>query len=251
MKAMVLPAVGRKLRLGKRPCRNRARVRSACASRPAASAAPTCTSSTANFPTSGCRSCRDTRSSASSRRSERASRLSRSADASAFPGWATPAASVPTARATRESLRSPALHRPQPRRRLRDPCRGRCRLTLFRSTATTLSRRAADVRRPDRLALAEACGRGQARSASTASVPRRTSSRRSADGRGGVFAFTRPGDATASLCALARRAWAGGSDRSPPEPLDAAILSRRSVRWCRPRCGPFARAVASSAPAST
>lgn len=40
-----------------------------------------------------------------------------------------------------------------------------------------------------------------------------------------VFAFTRPGDAEAQ--AFARRlgaAWAGGSDETPPAPLDAAIL---------------------------
>lgn len=40
-----------------------------------------------------------------------------------------------------------------------------------------------------------------------------------------VFAFTRPGDTAAQ--ALARTvgcAWAGGSDETPPEPLDAALL---------------------------
>ncbi len=40
-----------------------------------------------------------------------------------------------------------------------------------------------------------------------------------------VFAFTRPGDAAAQ--AFARTlgaAWAGGSDRPPPQPLDAAII---------------------------
>jgi len=40
-----------------------------------------------------------------------------------------------------------------------------------------------------------------------------------------VFAFTRPGDAATQ--AFARRlgaTWAGGSDESPPEPLDAAII---------------------------
>ena len=40
-----------------------------------------------------------------------------------------------------------------------------------------------------------------------------------------VFAFTRPGDATAQ--AFARRlgaVWAGGADETPPEPLDAAII---------------------------
>jgi alcohol dehydrogenase, propanol-preferring len=47
-----------------------------------------------------------------------------------------------------------------------------------------------------------------------------------AEGQGRqVFAFTRPGDATAQ--AFARRlgaVWAGGADEAPPEPLDAAIV---------------------------
>ncbi|MCX7960781.1 MAG: zinc-dependent alcohol dehydrogenase family protein [Burkholderiales bacterium] len=45
-----------------------------------------------------------------------------------------------------------------------------------------------------------------------------------ADGRR-VYAFTRPGDSDAQAFARACGAhWAGGSDESPPEPLDAAIL---------------------------
>lgn len=40
-----------------------------------------------------------------------------------------------------------------------------------------------------------------------------------------VFAFTRPGDAQAQAFARERgAAWAGGSDQTPPEPLDAAII---------------------------
>src|SRR5271165_4592196 len=40
-----------------------------------------------------------------------------------------------------------------------------------------------------------------------------------------VFAFTRPGDVGAQTFARSMGAnWAGGSDESPPEPLDAAIL---------------------------
>jgi alcohol dehydrogenase, propanol-preferring len=40
-----------------------------------------------------------------------------------------------------------------------------------------------------------------------------------------VFGFTRPGDAAAQAFALRLGAeWAGGSDQSPPEPLDAAII---------------------------
>ncbi len=40
-----------------------------------------------------------------------------------------------------------------------------------------------------------------------------------------VFAFTRPGDASAQAFALSLGAvWAGGSDAPPPKPLDAAII---------------------------
>jgi len=40
-----------------------------------------------------------------------------------------------------------------------------------------------------------------------------------------VYAFTRPGDAAAQKFARTLgAAWAGGSDQSPPEPLDAAII---------------------------
>ena len=40
-----------------------------------------------------------------------------------------------------------------------------------------------------------------------------------------IFAFTRPGDATAEAFALTLGAsWAGASDEAPPHPLDAAIL---------------------------
>ena len=40
-----------------------------------------------------------------------------------------------------------------------------------------------------------------------------------------IFAFTRPGDATSQAFARSLGAvWAGGSDSTPPEPLDAAII---------------------------
>ena len=63
-------------------------------------------------------------------------------------------------------------------------------------------------------------------SASTASARRRISSRRSRAHQGReIYAFTRPGDAKAQEFALQLGAvWAGGSDETPPEPLDAAII---------------------------
>jgi propanol-preferring alcohol dehydrogenase len=40
-----------------------------------------------------------------------------------------------------------------------------------------------------------------------------------------VYAFTRPGDAvTQAFARTLGAAWAGGSDETPPEPLDAAII---------------------------
>ena len=85
---------------------------------------------------------------------------------------------------------------------------------------------AAALRRADRLPLAEDGRRRQRVSASTASAPRPISWRRwrGAQGRR-VFAFTRPGDARAQDFARELgAAWAGGSDETPPETLDAAII---------------------------
>ena len=63
-------------------------------------------------------------------------------------------------------------------------------------------------------------------SASTASAPRPTSWRRWRAIRAAeIFAFTRPGDAQAQAFARELGAvWAGGSDETPPEALDAAII---------------------------
>ena len=62
-------------------------------------------------------------------------------------------------------------------------------------------------------------------SASTASAPRRTSSRRSPLAGSRVFAFTAPATQAAQAFARSLGAeWAGGSDEPPPVPLDAAIL---------------------------
>ena len=51
-----------------------------------------------------------------------------------------------------------------------------------------------------------------------------------------VYAFTRPGDtATQEFARDLGAVWAGGSDESPPEELDAAIIFRQSVRWSHSR----------------
>lgn len=53
-----------------------------------------------------------------------------------------------------------------------------------------------------------------------------------------VYGFTRPGDDAGQAFARALGArWAGGSDETPPEPLDAAII-RRSAPWCPRRFAP-------------
>ena len=74
--------------------------------------------------------------------------------------------------------------------------------------------------------VAAARGRRASGSASTASAPRRTSSRRSRAHEGRrVFAFTRAGDDEAqALRARARRGVGGRLGRAPPEELDAAII---------------------------
>jgi propanol-preferring alcohol dehydrogenase len=64
-----------------------------------------------------------------------------------------------------------------------------------------------------------------------------------------VFAFTRGGDVEGQKFALSLGAtWAGGSDQSPPEPLDAAIIfapvgslvpaALKAVRRAAPSCAP-------------
>ena len=90
-------------------------------------------------------------------------------------------------------------------------------------------------------------GEARLRSASTASAPPPTSWPRSRAWQGRrVYAFTRPGDAAAQNFARSLGAvWAGGSDETPPEPLDAAIIfapvgelvpaALRAVQQGRPR----------------
>ena len=133
------PASGSRSRSGRPP--NRDRARSACGSKPAASAAPTCTWSTANCRTRSCRSSPATRSSAGSKRPAKAStcRLGR---ASACRGSAMPAAIAPTAEAPAKisAIRrsSPAT----PATAVSPPIRSPTRPSPFRSTRrSTRSRR--------------------------------------------------------------------------------------------------------------
>jgi propanol-preferring alcohol dehydrogenase len=67
-----------------------------------------------------------------------------------------------------------------------------------------------------------------------------------------VFAFTRPGDRESS--ALAREVgaeWAGGSDETPPEQLEASIIFAPVGPLSRPHCGRRRKAGWSSAPVFT
>ena len=149
--------------------------------------------------------------------------------ASACRGSAGPAAAAATAARPREPLRRRPLHRLRPRRRLRRVRRRRralllshCRRAIRRSAG-----RAAALRRADRLPRAAHGRRRRARSASTASARRPTSSTQVARYQGReVYAFTRPGDTRgAAVRARARRGLGRRlATRHPPAQLDAAII---------------------------
>ena len=219
MRAMVLDAPRRApARGGAAATRSPARARCCSRSRPAASAAPTCTSSTASCPTRSCRSCPATRSSASPSDGRRLGRALARLDC----GECRYCRERP-----REPLRPRALHRLPPRRRLRRAGRrGRALLLPDPRRLPRRRGRPAPLRRPDRLPLAAPRRRRRAASASTASAPRRTSSRRSRATRDGASSPSRA-RATPTAQAFARELgaeWAGGSDERPPEELDAAIV---------------------------
>ena len=154
----------------------------------------------------------------------------------------------------REPVRHAAVHRLHPRRRLCHPYdrRGGVRLPAVRGPGAGRGRAAA-LRRPYRLALAQN-GRGRAaRSASMASAPRRTSSPRSAAGRDGACSPS-PGPATPPVRrSPARSAPNGRADRTTCRPSRSTppFCSRRSARWFRPRSPRCARAGGWSAAAST
>ena len=157
---------------------------------------------------------RATRSSAASQRSAQGvERLCRSASASACRGWARPAAPAPTAAAGAENLCDTpvftgytrdggyATHAVADARLLLSARRGRRRRRD----------RALAVRRPDRLAQLSHGGRGQERSASTASAPPPISWRRSRSGRAGASSPSRAKATCAAqdFAALARRGLGG------------------------------------------
>ena len=254
MRAMVLRRAGERLAIEERPdARAGRRARSACGSRPAASAAPTCTWSTANCRIRSCRSFPATRSSAGSTRSARrrpAPGIARRR-ALARPRL-RPLPLLP--KRARKSLRYAALHRLHPRRRLRHPYDRRRGLRLSARRRPRSGRGgAAALRRADRLAVAQNRGRRGNRSASTASARRRTSSRRSAAGRAGGSSPSpsrRCGRAGLRPLAGRRLGRRLGRDAARParrrDPLRPGRRAR--ARRARARC---ARAGGSSAAAST
>ena len=234
MRAMALRRARERLVLEERPDPDPGQGQIRSASRPAASAAPTCTSSTANCRSRSCRSCPGTRSSAASPRSGEGVDASRSASASALPGSATCGDLPLLPERAREPLRRAAVHR-----LTRDggyaTHRSPTRVCFPLPTTRRSGRdRAAAVRRPDRLALAQDGRRRRGRSASTASAPPPTSSRRSPLAGSRVFAFTRPGDVRGQ--AFARALGAAGPAaptrrrRSRSTPPSSSRRSARSFR---------------------
>ena len=195
---------------------------------PAVSAARICTWSTANCRTAYSRSFRATRSSAGSTRSGGRRGSARSASGSAFRGSATPAASVPIAVMRPENLCDHPLFTGY----TRDGGYATATIADARfafplgEAGERCVPRAAAVCRLDRLAVAGDRRRGQEAGAL------RLRRRGPYSGAGGAMAgpigvrlhaarrSRRHRRSRASLGA----AWAGGSDETPPEPLDAAII---------------------------
>ena len=228
-RAMVLRERGAPLSVESRPVPDPRVTRCCCASRPAPSAAPTCTWSTANWTAECCRSCRATRSSAGS-----------IAAGPAPCGWVGDRVGVPGWRQACGSLR---------------PCAGRAARTSARGARftgyqidggfaeyavadarfcfrlpdgyTDVAGGAAAVRRPHRLPRARAMA-GDARAAGHLRVRRRRPHRRPGGAPAGPRGLrVHPARATRrrrpSPAAL-RRGLGRGSDEPPPEPLDAAII---------------------------
>ncbi len=234
---------GRACRSGSPSCRgpSRGRGRCGCGSRPARSAAPISTSSTATCPTRSCRSFPATRSSAGSRRAAAAPTpfSDRRARRRALARLDLRRVRVLPARTRRTSATGRVFTGYTRDGGFADACRRRRALLLPDARGLRrLQRRAAALRGADRLPRAAPGGRRPSGSASTASAPPRTSSRQVAVHQGrAVFAFTRTGDARgAGLRARARRRSGRGARRRRRRSRSTPRSSSRpSARWCRPR----------------
>ena len=195
-----------------------------------------------------CRSCPATRSSArgGARRGRR--RLRRSATASACRGSAGPAALRLLPQRPRESVRRAALHRLPDRRRL-------CRTTPSPTSATAFRcpRRYGDAEAAPLLCAGligyralRMAGDARSASGSTASAPRRISSRRWRAHQGREVFRLHPARRRAQAQDFAARARRGVGRRlrrsRRPSRSTRRSSSRRSARSCRPRCAPCARA---------
>ena len=214
-------------------------VRSGCGSRPAVFAGPICMSSMANCRTLRSRSSLAMKSSAGSMRSAPASRTCMQANASASPGWATPAASANFARAAVKicaiihhstAIRATAVSRPiqSPMRASRFPSVKLATMRLWPHFACLC---AGLIGWRSLVIAGEGKNLGLYGFGAAAHIVAQVAR---FQGRS-VFAFTRPGDTAAQNFARGLGAvWAGGSDEMPPEPLDAAIIFAEQSAPCVP-----------------
>ena len=204
-------------------------VNCCCACTPAASAARTCTCSTARWRSSSRRASSATRSSRRSRAPARATRRrSKWTIASACHGSAGPTATCAWCRSGRENLCPQcALHRLRHRRRIRR-VRGRRRALLLPDPGGLPGRAggAADVRGADRLSRAAHVRRGApdrlVRLRRLGAHPR--AGVQLAGARGLRLHARRAIEQTQAFARELGAVWAGGSEDAPPEPLDAAII---------------------------
>ena len=218
------------------PTLSPARDKFASGSVRAAFAGPTFTSWTASFPISAIRSCRATRSSAALKRSDPAYRGFAIGDRVGIPwlGSTCGACRLLPRRPARTSATF-AVYRLHPRRRLRRRAPCRCPLRLPSVPRLRRPRRAAALRRADR--LPHRCA-WPARPASRHLRLWRRGAYRGAGRarRAEVYAFTRPGDFAAQHFRGGLGAdWAGGSDETPAIRSTRRSSSRRSAGWSQRR----------------
>jgi len=159
-----------------------------------------------------------------------APRASGRASASAYPGWAEPAATAGTVRpgtrtfATRPSSRAITATAATPGTRWRTNASA----SRLPDAYDDAHGRAAVVRGTHRLpGLCHGAAGGAARLYGFGAAAHLIAQVAVAEGRE-VFAFTRPGDTRSQEFARSLGcAWAGGSDETPPAALDAALLFAR------------------------